>query len=147
MLRQIVQETGQHIQEDNHQIEEQKHNNIGTGWAWSAWTGTNVVERFVGLRFRITAPRYHKVRIESGGHHQISWHWGYAAFNDRDIWKNWCGPQHGVWHEIRVMGDITEVLVEGGVSVQLLDFYHPGRGNPVYLKVNGNIVQTWNPVQ
>ena len=45
------------------------------------------------------------------------------------------------------MGDITEVLVEGGVSVQLLDFYHPGRGNPVYLKVNGNIVQTWNPVQ
>ena len=23
----------------------------------------------------------------------------------------------------------------------------PGRGNPVYLKVNGNIVQTWNPIQ
>ena len=110
------------------------------GRPWSAWAGTNVVERFVGLRFQFTSNRYHWMRVNSGGHHQISWHWGVAAFNDRDIWKNWCDPQHGVWHEIRVMGDITE-------SVQLLDFYHPGRGNPVYVKSNNNILHVWNPAQ
>ena len=144
----MEQETGQHIQEDNHQIEEQKHNNIGTGWAWSAWTGTNVVERFVGLRFRITAPRYHKVRIESGGHHQISWHWGAANWNDRNIWFNDFAPLPAhIWYEIRIMGDVTAVNVEGGVNVELLDFYNPGRGTPVYVKVNNNVVQTWNPVQ
>ena len=42
------------------------------------------------------------------------------------------------------MGDVTAVNVEGGVNV---DFYNPGRGTPVYLKVNGNVVQTWNPIQ
>ena len=144
----MEQETGHHILEDNHQIEEQRYNNTNFGRPWSGWAGTNVVERFVGLRFRITAPRYHKVRIESGGHHQISWHWGAANWNDRNIWFNDFAPLPAhIWYEIRIMGDITEVLVEGGVSVQLLDFYHPGRGNPVYLKVNGNIVQTWNPAQ
>ena len=147
MQEQMEQETGQHIQEDNHQTEEQKHNNIGTGWAWSAWTGTNVVERFVGLRFRITAPRYHKVRIESGGHHQISWHWGVANWNDRNIWFNDFAPTPGAQYEVRIMGDVTAVNVEGGVTVELLDFYNPGRGTPVYLKVNGNVVQTWNPIQ
>ena len=43
------------------------------------------------------------------------------------------------------MGDVTAVNVEGGVNVELLDFYNPGRGTPVYL--NGNVVQTWNPIQ
>ena len=140
-------EIGQHILEGKILTGELKYNNIDFGWAWSAWTGTNVVERFVGLRFQFTSNRYHWMRVNSGGHHQISWHWGLAAFNDRDIWKNWCGPQHGVWHEIRVIGDITEVIIEPGVSVQLLDFYNPGRGNPVYVKVNKNVVQVWNPVQ
>lgn len=46
------------------------------------------------------------------------------------------------------MGDVTAVNVEGGVNVELLDFYNPGRGTPVYLKLNQrNIVQVWNPVQ
>ena len=119
----MEQETGQHIQEDKILIEGQKHNNIGFGRPWSGWTGTNVVERFVGLRFQFTSNRYHWMRVNSGG------------------------PQHGVWHEIRVMGDITEVIIEPGVSVQLLDFYHPGRGNPVYVKSNNNVLHVWNPAQ
>ena len=45
------------------------------------------------------------------------------------------------------MGDVTAVNVEGGVNVELLDFYNPGRGTPVYLKVHGNVAQVWNPVQ
>ena len=131
-------------QDPNRRIEAQQYR---VGRPWSGWTGTNVVERFVGLRFQFTSNRYHTMRVESGGHHQISWHWGVAAFNDRNIWQNYCGPQHGVWHEIRVRGDITAVLVQDGVNVQLLDFYNPGRGNPVYLKVNGAVNQVWNPVQ
>ena len=105
------------------------------------------MERFVGLRFRLSSNRYNKVRIESGGHHQISWHWGVANWNDRNIWFNDYAPTGGAWYEVRIMGDVTAVNVEGGVNVELLDFYNPGRGTPVYLKVNGNIAQTWNPIQ
>ena len=140
-------EIGHHILGDKHLGEEQKYNNISFGRPWSAWAGTNVVERFVGLRFRLTANRLHKVRIESGGHHQISWHWGVANWNDRNIWFNDFAPTPGAWYEVRIMGDVTAVNVEGGVTVELLDFYNPGRGTPVYLKVNGNVVQTWNPIQ
>ena len=87
------------------------------------------------------------MRVESGGHHQISWHWGAAAFNDRDIWRNDYAPTGPGWIEVRIKGDITVVHVTPGVNVQLLDFYNPGRGNPVYLKVNGGVAQVWNPVQ
>ena len=131
----MEQETGQHIQEDKILIEGQKHNNIGFGRPWSGWTGTNVVERFVGLRFRITSNRYHAVRIESGGHHSISWHWGVVGFNVYNIWYNDYAPDPGAWYEVRMTGDFTAINVEEGVTVELLDFYNPGRGTPAYLKL------------
>ena len=131
----MEQETGQHIQEDKILIEGQKHNNIGFGRPWSGWTGTNVVERFVGLRFRLSSNRYHTVRIESGGHHSISWHWGAVGFNVYDIWQNYYAPDPGAWYEVRMTGDFTAINVEEGVTVELLDFYNPGRGTPAYLKL------------
>ena len=45
------------------------------------------------------------------------------------------------------MGDVTAVNVEGGVNVELLDFYNPGRGTPVYVKINNNVLHVWNPAQ
>ena len=139
-------EIGQHILEDKHLGEEQKYNNIGFGRPWSGWAGTNVVERFVGLRFRLSSNRYNYVRIESGGHHQISWHWGVANWNDRNIWGNDFAPTGpSAWYEIRIMGDVTAVNVEGGVNVELLDFYNPGRGTPVYLKLNRKYCTSMEP--
>jgi len=56
-------------------------------------------------------------------------------------------------------GDFTAINVEEGVTVELLDFYNPGRGTPAYLKLYrktigmryveqiGQVIQTWNPVQ
>ena len=145
----MEQETGQHIQEDNHQTEEQKRNNIDTGWAWSAWTGTNVVERFVGLRFRISPQgRIYKVSIKSGGNHAISWNHPGTSFNDRNKWFNDFLPlPPGVYYNIWVYGDITEVHLQPGLNAEYIDFYNPGRGTPVYVKVNNNVVQTWNPIQ
>ena len=88
------------------------------------------------------------MRIESGGHHQISWHWGAANWNDRDIWRNYFAPTGpAAWYEIRIRGDVTAINTVPGVNVQLIDFYNPGRGTPVYLKVHGNVAQVWNPVQ
>ena len=45
-------------------------------------------------------------------------------------------PTGEAWYEVRIMGDVTAVNVEGGVNVEILDFYNPGRGTPVYLKLN-----------
>ena len=142
----MEQETGQHIQEDKILIEGQKHNNIGFGRPWSGWTGTNVVERFVGVRFQVSAPRRHTVRIRSGGNHATSWNHPGTRFNDRDRWANYFERQPG-FYNIWVSGDITEVHVEPGITVVYLDFYHPGRTTPIYVKVHGNIAQVWNPVQ
>ena len=32
-------------------------------------------------------------------------------------------------------GDFTAINVEEGVTVELLDFYNPGRGTPAYIKL------------
>ena len=116
------------------------------GRPWSAWAGTNVTERFVGVRFMHNYTTNYLMTIQSGGHHQITWAYPHLAFNDRNIWMNSYAPG-AQWYEVRIKGDITVVHVEPGVNVQLLDFYNPGRGNPVYLKVNGGVAQVWNPVQ
>ena len=44
MSEQMEQETGQHIQEDNQAVEEQKHSNTRFGRPWSGWVGLNVVD-------------------------------------------------------------------------------------------------------
>ena len=139
-------EIGQHILEGKILTGELKHNNIGFGRPWSGWTGTNVVERFVGVRFQVSAPRRHWVRISSGGNHATSWNHPGTSFNDRDRWQNYFERQPG-FYNIWVSGDITEVHVEPGITVVYLDFYYPGRTTPIYVKVNGNIAQTWNPIQ
>ena len=142
----MEQETGHHILEDNQVEEEQRCNNTNFGRPWSGWAGTNVVERFVGVRFQVSAPRRHWVRISSGGNHATSWNHPGTRFNDRDRWQNHFETQPG-FYNIWVSGDITEVHVEPGITVVYLDFYHPGRTTPIHVKVHGNIAQTWNPVQ
>ena len=127
----MVQETGQHILEDKHQTEEQKYNNIDFGWAWSAWAGTNVEERFVGLRFRISPQgRIYKVVIKSGGNHSTSWAHPSTRFNDRNKWFNDFLPvAPGVYYNIWVSGDITEVHLEPGLSAEYVDFFNPRKNN------------------
>ena len=142
----MEQETGHHIQEGKIRIEEQKYNSISFGRPWSGWTGTNVAERFVGLRFQVSAPRRHTVRINSGGNHATSWHHPGTRFNDRNRWANYFEVYSG-YYNVWVSGDVTEVHVEPGIPVVYVDFYHPGRTTPVYLKVNGGVAQVWNPVQ
>ena len=58
----MVQETGQHIQEDNLEVEEQKHNNTNFGRPWSGWVGLNVVTKELGVPTITQAPAQHYTR-------------------------------------------------------------------------------------
>ena len=125
------QEIGHYILGDKHLGGEQKYNNIGFGRPWSGWAGTNVVERFVGLRFRISPQgRIYNVWIKSNGNHATSWAHPATRFNDRDRWHNDFAPvPPGVYYNVWVSGDVTEVHLEAGLNAEYVDFYHPRKNN------------------
>ena len=101
------------------------------GRPWSGWAGTNVVERFVGLRFRISPQgRIYNVWIKSNGNHATSWAHPATRFNDRDRWHNDFAPvPPGVYYNVWVSGDVTEVHLEAGLNAEYVDFYHPRKNN------------------
>ena len=105
-----------------------------TGRPWSAWAGTNVTERFDGVRFMHNNTTNYLMTIQSGGHHQITWAYPHLAFNDRNIWMNSYAPG-AQWYEVRIKGDVTSITVsELGTWVVLLDFYSPRKNNTCICK-------------
>lgn len=104
------------------------------GRPWSAWSGINVTERFVGVRFMHNYTTNYLMTIQSGGHHQITWAYPHLAFNDRNIWMNSYAPG-AQWYEVRIKGDVTSITVsELGTWVVLLDFYSPRKNNTCICK-------------
>ena len=109
------------------------------------------MERFVGLRFRISPQHHHYwVNIHSNGYQRVNWNWPHNGDNEYN-WHSklrYAPVPPGVYIEIRVAGDVTELNCSNGpLNCEYVDFYNPGRTRPVYVKAQGSLTQVWQTVQ